>query len=116
MNYDTGHAITINNVQLPIQVVRELQRLGRALEWYSNGELNSAVAACAIDGNLIDDPHGVDFIDKLELTDAEKRKSQACNDDEEDRHKKCISDKIWGFCKRLKESRNAHGQHITCSS
>lgn len=58
----------VNGVELPRNVIAELEKLGLALSWYNSGELQSAVAACAADGVLIDDPDGTSFSDKLELT------------------------------------------------
>lgn len=63
----------INGVELPERVIEELRRLGIALSWYSHGELEAAVNACAYDGQLIDDPDGVDFMDELELTPHEEK-------------------------------------------
>ncbi len=110
MNRTNGNDVVVNGVPLPNHVVLELQRLGRALEWYNAGELHSAVLACAVDRKLIDDPNGVNFIDQLELTDAEKRKAEHrvhnIEEHEEDKAKEeRKSGGIWGFCKRLKESR-----------
>lgn len=116
MYQSNGGNLVVNNVRLPDHVVLELQRLGRALEWYTAGELYSAVEACAVDRRLIDDPDGVNFMDKLELTDAEKRKAESklhddisAEDDDEDESthsSKCKSRNIIvNFCKRLKESR-----------
>ena len=61
-------AQTINGVELPRNVVLELQKLGLALEWYTKYELESSVRACAVDNRLIDDPQGMNFADRLELT------------------------------------------------
>jgi hypothetical protein len=65
-------AETVNGVDLPRNVVLELQRLGLALEWYTQHELESSVRACAVDNKLIDDPNGINFADKIELTHEEK--------------------------------------------
>lgn len=133
MERTNGNDVVINGVVLPNHVVLELQRLGRALEWYNAGELQSAVIACAVDRTLIDDPNGVNFIDKLELTDEEKRKADLNargitehseqdhlyknrhannNEPDERRHEKeedCENErpasKILSFCKRLKEAK-----------
>lgn len=59
---------TVNGVELPRNVVLELQKLGLALECYAKHELEKSVLACAVDGNLVDDPQGINFADKLELT------------------------------------------------
>ena len=114
----SAHPITVNNVQLPVQVIRELQRLGRALEWYTSGELNSAVAACAVDGNLIDDLNGIYFMVRLEFTSSEERQANESTNDEEDGNAKCTPNKLWSFCKRIKESRTHHhyGEHKFCTS
>lgn len=63
---------TVNGVRLPRQVVEELQRLGISLNWYNVGELTDAVIACQHDGQLVDDPHGVHFRDKMHLSEPEK--------------------------------------------
>lgn len=116
MERTNGNEVVVNGVPLPNHVVLELQRLGRALEWYNAGELKSAVLACAVDRKLIDDPNGANFIDQLELTDEEKRKAEG-NVHNLDEHREskekdeCESEHksekggIWGFCKRLKEGR-----------
>ena len=106
----------LNGVPLPENVVRELKRLGRALESFTAGELHSAVRACEMDGNLIDDPNGMSFLDQLELTAAEKQKALHNNEnimDEDDEEETSLtncksnhhSNKISSFCKRLTESR-----------
>jgi hypothetical protein len=64
-------AATINGVELPQRVLDELKRLGIALANYNAGELQAAVRACAIDGQLIDDKNGANFFDQLELDDDE---------------------------------------------
>src|SRR5438105_4457945 len=58
-------AVIVNGVALPQVVVDQLRQLGIALSWYSEGELEDAVEACAFDCQLIDDDDGVDFEDKL---------------------------------------------------
>lgn len=116
--------IMVNGVVLPDNVVRELQRLGRALDWYTHGELQSAVKACAVDANLIDDPDGINFIDKLELTDEEKYRNQQKRFNINDCEKRIEYEKerelyneeenkgIFGsFCKRLKEMRERKKYH-----
>ncbi len=133
MERTNGSDVVINGIVLPNHVVLELQRLGRALEWYNSGELHSAVLACAVDRKLIDDPNGVNFMDQLELTDEEKRKADLHargitehpeqehiyknryannNEPDEHRHEKeedCENEKpaskILSFCKRLKEAK-----------
>ena len=133
MERTNGSDVVINGVVLPNHVVLELQRLGRALEWYNTGELHSAVLACAVDRKLIDDPNGVNFMDQLELTDEEKRKADLSargiseyqeqephyngrhansNEPDEHRHERdedCENGKKTGgiinFCKALKERR-----------
>ena len=69
-------AAVINGVVLPQRVLEELRRLGTALSWYSAGELEDAVEACAVDGQLIDDPMGMNFRDRLSLSEAEKAKRE----------------------------------------
>lgn len=61
-------SITVNGVRLPMRVAQELRMLGMTLAWYSAGELEDAVEACSIDSQLIDDPGGGDFRDRLTLT------------------------------------------------
>lgn len=72
--------IIVNGVTLPQRVVDELRRLGISLSWYSASELEDAIAACAIDGELIDDDEGINFRDMLHRTDREKE------EDESNRH------------------------------
>ncbi|MEQ1789889.1 MAG: hypothetical protein ABL857_05535 [Rickettsiales bacterium] len=117
MYYDNNAEIVVNNVQLPNNVVRELQRLGRSLKSYTHGELQSAVIACAFDGRLIDDPDGDNFMDKLVLTDEEvleekSRKERDCEREEEE----CVTNKIVSFCQRLKErhAKHAHPNNDFC--
>lgn len=62
----------INGVALSHQVIEELRQLGIALSWYSSGELQDAVAAVHHDGQLIDDPNGMHFRDKLHHSEEEK--------------------------------------------
>lgn len=71
LNFSNG--VVINGVALPDRVVAELKRLGITLSWYSAGELENAVQACAFDAQLIDDPNGDDFLDKLVLTQDEQQ-------------------------------------------
>jgi hypothetical protein len=118
MNYDTGNNIEINNIVLPPNVVRELQRLGRAMESYTRGELESAVIATHMDGNLIDDPNGVNFYDQLELTEAEKKKRANAHGDEaeeteEEKDEKRSDNhpsKLSSFRRRLLEARANRSQ------
>ncbi len=127
MEQTNGNNVVVNGVVLPNHVVMELQRLGRALEWYNSGELHSAVLACAVDRKLIDDPNGVNFMDQLELTDEERRKTEYYNHDGEhyyseykrkkeieeelerekelERETKNKPNKILSFCKYLRERR-----------
>lgn len=118
MNRTNGNDVVVNGVPLPNHVVLELQRLGRALEWYNAGELQSAVLACAVDRKLIDDPSGANFIDQLELTDEEKRKAEHRAHNIEEHEKERKTGGIWGFCKRLKESRmrrHEYEEKVACS-
>ena len=64
-------AETVNGVELPRNVVLELNKLGMSLSWYTKDQLERSVRACAVDCKLIDDPQGVNFDDKLELTNEE---------------------------------------------
>ena len=123
MERTNGNEVVVNGVPLPNHVVLELQRLGRALEWYNAGELQSAVLACAVDRKLIDDPNGANFMDQLELTAEEKRKAEHRNHnieehDEDKAKEERKSGGIWGFCKRLKEGRlhrHDYEEKIACS-
>lgn len=119
MDIDFNHNADkiVNGVTLPRNVVIELKRLGRALEWYNSGELESAVKACAVDMRLIDDHEGINFMDQLELTDSEKQKyemknnANECEADEDDEYiqkTSCKSNMIASFCKHLKERRVRH--------
>lgn len=60
--------VEINGVPLPHAVIIELRKLGIPLSYYTHGQLQEAVEACAVDCNLIDDPNGGNFQDKLHLT------------------------------------------------
>ncbi len=62
----------INGVTLPESVVEELRLLGIPLASYNAGELKAAILACAYDSELVDDHHGLHFLDKLSLTHREK--------------------------------------------
>lgn len=66
----------VNGVALSPRVIEELRKLGRPLSWYTHGELEDAVMACTIDSQLIDDPDGKDFRDKLHLTPEEKHSKE----------------------------------------
>ena len=68
-----NNATVVNGIVLPDRVAAELRRLGIALSWYTSGELEDAVAACSIDGQLIDDIDGINFHDKLALLPNEHR-------------------------------------------
>jgi hypothetical protein len=70
------YPLDINGIDLPLNVIRELSRLGRPLAWYTRGELRAATIACAPDGNLVDDPEGANFDDMLTLTNDEKKKRE----------------------------------------
>jgi len=65
-------AKTINGVDLPANVVQQLEMLGLELAWYTKHELESSVRSCAVDNKLVDDPNGINFADKIELTHEEK--------------------------------------------
>lgn len=67
--------VTINGVPLPHGVIIELRKLGLPLAWYTHGQLQEAVEACAVDCQLIDDPDGMNLRDQMKLTDDEKRKN-----------------------------------------
>ena len=69
--YMSNLAETVNGVELPRNVVLELQKLGLSLSWYTKDQLERSVLACAVDNKLVDDPQGVNFDDKLELTNEE---------------------------------------------
>jgi hypothetical protein len=68
--------VVINGVALPRRVADQLRLLGISLSWYSGSELADAVEACAYDSVLVDDVNGVNFNDKLTLTDREKQQFQ----------------------------------------
>ena len=84
----SGHMV-VNGVSLPPHVLDELRQLGIPLAGYSSGELHDAIIACAYDRNLVDDPDGLHFRDKLTLTHEEKIRRERMNpatlhgDDEE---------------------------------
>lgn len=61
----------IKGVALPQNVIDQLRMLGISLDWYTPGELEDAVEACAFDSILIDDDEGVDFHDMLHRTEIE---------------------------------------------
>ena len=63
----------VDGVELSEQVLEELRRLGMPLWSYNRGELIDAKNACHFDGQLVDDENGLNFRDKLTLTDREKR-------------------------------------------
>ena len=62
----------VNGVALPQNVIDQLRMLGISIAWYTQGELEEAVEACAFDGTLIDDDEGIDFRDRLHRTESEK--------------------------------------------
>lgn len=66
-----GPAIA-GEMDLPPYLLEELRLLGLPLASYTRGELESARIACAVDGKLIDDPDGFNFLDKLQMTYAER--------------------------------------------
>lgn len=90
-------AAVINGVALPLRVIQELKRLGVPLAWYTHGELAQAVDACAFDAQLIDDPDGVNFRDKMVLTDREKEEQSPFN-------------KPHIFCEQIADERE-HARH-----
>lgn len=65
-------AQTVNEVDLPAHVVKELTMLGQALEWYTQHQLQTAVNVSAVDMKVVDDPHGVDIYDKMDLSPSEQ--------------------------------------------
>lgn len=101
----TGEVV-VNGVSLPPRVAEELRRLGTPLSWYNAGELQDAVIECDFDDELVADPRGVSFRDKIRLDPGEKpscghpghteplshqdrvRRSRdaGCPEDEESRH------------------------------
>jgi hypothetical protein len=76
---DDGSAI-VNGVAVPAMVVQQLRQLGMSLDSFNAGELEAAVRACATDCTLIDDRHGVNFIDQLEH-DSRERAEEEFDDD-----------------------------------
>lgn len=62
----------ISGLVISEHVIKELRKLGIALNWYNIGELEDAIIACAVDMNLIDDDDGIDFRDKLLLSHRER--------------------------------------------
>ncbi|NBX04187.1 MAG: hypothetical protein EBR02_09070 [Alphaproteobacteria bacterium] len=72
LNCSDGSVI-VKGVRLSAMLVRQLEALGLALEAYSAGDLQDAIAAFSGDGNLIDDEEGITFHDKLHLTEDERR-------------------------------------------
>jgi hypothetical protein len=69
----TKDPLEINGIRMSQVAVTQLKRLGLPLEWYTADELEDAVIACNADANLIDDPHGHTFQDRLYLDPEEKR-------------------------------------------
>jgi len=69
---DAGATMRIKGVDIPASVLRQLRELGIPIEHFTRGELQDAVLACAIDGDLVDDEHGTSFKDKLTLTKEEE--------------------------------------------
>ena len=61
-----------NIINIPLNVLEELQRTGIPIGWYNHGELQDAILACSYDGTLIDDEEGETFRDRLVLTQEEK--------------------------------------------
>lgn len=87
----------IKGIDIPLNVLRELQRLGHPIEQYTRGELLEAVRACAMDANLVDDPHGHSFSDKLTLTADEKKAREP---------------KKKSFCTDIKHERECRKEHM----
>ena len=77
----------INGVSLPDNVIEELRLLGIPLASYNPGELKAAILACAYDSELVDDPHGLHFFDKLSLTHREILERER-EEAEAERHRK----------------------------
>ena len=66
--------VIVNGVRLPLMVIEQLRQAGiGAIGWLTGSELQDAVDACKVDGNLIDDPHGLTLRDKMTLTPAEQQ-------------------------------------------
>lgn len=63
---------SVNGVRLPVHVREELRKLGLPLAAYTRGELEAIMAACTFDARLVDDPDGVNLLDKMTLTHHEK--------------------------------------------
>lgn len=64
--------VVVNGVKIPQNVYTQLSNLGIPLGSYSESDLRAAVDACRIDTQLIDDPNGINFHDKLHLAPDEK--------------------------------------------
>ena len=60
----------VNGVRLPRHVVMELQTLAMGLEpsFYTAHQLQSMVLNSEFDRKVIDDPHGHDIYDQMDLT------------------------------------------------
>lgn len=120
MNSDilVGQDVDFKGVRLPDNVMRELVRLGGLLETYTIGQLQKAVNACAMDGKLVDDEHGVNFDDKLELTKEEQEKCNRAGTvhgemdeecEEDDQHHHCRNEhkkrRFSSFCEWIEKQR-----------
>ncbi len=71
-----GNATKINGVELPDNLVAQLKQLGLELAWYNSWQLEAAVQATKVDCQLVEEAHGTDFIDKLELSHAERLEAE----------------------------------------
>lgn len=69
MDQDGG--VTVNGVELPRDLVLQLQQLGVPLTSYTKGQLEEALQAYAMDGRLVEDHGATNFQDSLHLSSEE---------------------------------------------
>ncbi len=100
--------VVVHGIEVPHHVVIALKELGIPLEQYHTDELRMAIQACA-DGHLIEDKNGVNFKDKLVLTNVEKQKVE---EEEEIDEPSCEEHKWSKACGRRKGTHISHVEKI----
>lgn len=102
-----GGSATIKSINLPDNVLEQLKQLGFSLSSYTRGELEDAVAACAYDGRLKDDPNAVTFRDGLHYSQHEKDEDEGITDINPYRGQPIRKQPLHKtFCERIKAERN----------
>lgn len=79
VTYDDG-SVRVGKIKISANVAAQLREQGHSFDAYTEDQLMQAIHACHIDGKLVADEHGINFIDILTKTAAEHHEDQHYDD------------------------------------